>query len=74
MLLAAARAPTSVRSHDAPGCVFANPIVNGADPWVIRKGQRLLLHQLAQQPHLDCHITDAHRGDDGTADCRVVCP
>jgi hypothetical protein len=37
MLLAAACAPTSVRSHDAPGCVFANPIVNGADPWVIRK-------------------------------------
>ncbi|CAN5916960.1 hypothetical protein BH11GEM2_BH11GEM2_13740 [soil metagenome] len=37
MLLAAACAPTTVRSYEAPGCMFANPIVTGADPWVIRK-------------------------------------
>ena len=35
--LAVACAPSGVRSSDVPACTFANPIVAGADPWVIRK-------------------------------------
>ena len=35
--LTAACAPSGVRSRDTPGCTFTNPIIAGADPWVIRK-------------------------------------
>lgn len=37
MWLATACAPNAVRSNDAPACTFTNPIVAGADPWVIRR-------------------------------------
>ena len=35
--LAVACAPSSIQSNEAPACTFTNPIVAGADPWVIRK-------------------------------------